>query len=91
MHRGRSRNGNQSFQWTADQTNDARTVGEANSVQAAGQRDGMHLTVNCSQSWTWEIFHINGEPAGRVLGAIHIDVEIDSTAAIGMESRTSAE
>ena len=34
---------------------------------------------------------INGEPAGPVLIAIHVDVEADSTAAIGMESRTSVE
>ena len=31
------------------------------------------------------------QPTGRVLSAIHIDVETDSTAAIGIDSRTSVE
>ena len=55
-------------------TNDARTAGKANSLQAPAEREWLHLTVSCSQSWTWMIFRINGEPAGRELSAIHIDV-----------------
>ena len=77
-------NGVQINQW-------CRSPDQANSVQAPAQRDWMHLTESCSQSWTWVIFRINGESAGRVLGAVHIDVETDSTAAIGMDSRTSVE
>ena len=56
-------------------TNAAETSDQANSVQALAWRDWMHLTVSCSQSWTWVIFHINGESAGRVMCAIHIDIE----------------
>ena len=37
------------------------------------------------------IFRIKGESTVRVLGATQIDVETDSTAAIGMDSRTSVE
>ena len=79
-HRERSRNGNQRLDCRS--TNDS---GQLNTGAGLARLDAPE-----SELFTiLDLGCINGEPAGRVLCAIHIDVETDSTAAIGMDSGMS--